>query len=124
MMRRHTPRLGGGLCPPDSTRVRVALRCPHQQRKRIARRFGGLSIADRGPAFIFVAPTFMVGRETGGLGTLTSTRRFIHKQLLVDAVTPIGAFAAVSSARPGPAMLFESAPGAGVGARRSLIALG
>ena len=51
-------------------------------------------------------------------------RRFLHRELLVDAVTPIGAFAAMSGARPGPAMLFESAPGAGVGARRSLIALG
>jgi anthranilate synthase component 1 len=55
---------------------------------------------------------------------LKNRRRFEHRELLVDAVTPIGAFAAVSSARPGPTMLFESAPGAGVGARRSLIALG
>ncbi len=55
---------------------------------------------------------------------MNNRRRFQHRELLVDAVTPIGAFAAVASARPGPAMLFESAPGAGVGARRSLIALG
>jgi anthranilate synthase component 1 len=55
---------------------------------------------------------------------LNNPRRFLHRELLVDAVTPIGAFAVLSSARPGPAVLFESAPGAGVGARRSLIALG
>jgi anthranilate synthase component 1 len=59
-----------------------------------------------------------------GQKKLNHPRRFAHRELLVDAVTPIGAFAMVSSARPGPAMLFESAPGAGVGARRSLIALG
>jgi anthranilate synthase component 1 len=51
-------------------------------------------------------------------------RRFLHQDLLVDAVTPIGAFVALSNTRPGPALLFESAPGAGVGARRSMIALG
>jgi anthranilate synthase component I len=51
-------------------------------------------------------------------------RRFLHRDLLVDAVTPIGAFVALSNTRPGPALLFESAPGAGVGARRSMIALG
>src|SRR5580704_3566868 len=50
-------------------------------------------------------------------------RRFLHQDLLVDAVTPIGAFVALSNTRPGPALLFESAPGAGVGARRSMIAL-
>jgi anthranilate synthase component 1 len=51
-------------------------------------------------------------------------RRIVHRELLADAVTPIGAYLAITSARGGPSFLLESALGAGVGARRSMIGTG
>ncbi|HEY5095824.1 MAG TPA: anthranilate synthase component I family protein [Candidatus Eremiobacteraceae bacterium] len=55
---------------------------------------------------------------------MNTFRRIVHRDVLADAVTPIGAYLAIVRARKGPAMLFESALGAGVGARRSLIGVG
>jgi anthranilate synthase component I len=66
----------------------------------------------------------MLALLPGPEATLNSFRRIIHRDILADAVTPIGAYLAVTHARQGPAMLFESALGAGVGARRSLICVG
>jgi anthranilate synthase component I len=46
------------------------------------------------------------------------------RKVVADGITPIAAFAALRAARPGPAFLFESAPGAGLSARYSIIGLG
>ncbi|MBV8171913.1 MAG: anthranilate synthase component I family protein, partial [Candidatus Eremiobacteraeota bacterium] len=45
-------------------------------------------------------------------------------RFLADGITPIAAFAALRALRMGPALLFESAPGAGESARHSIIGLG
>lgn len=55
---------------------------------------------------------------------MNTQRRIVHRELLADAVTPVGAYREIARARGGPSFLLESALGAGVGARRSLIGVG
>ncbi|HXM17490.1 MAG TPA: anthranilate synthase component I family protein [Candidatus Tumulicola sp.] len=46
------------------------------------------------------------------------------RKIVADGITPIAAFATLRAAHPGVAFLFESAPGAGMSARHSIIGLG
>jgi anthranilate synthase component 1 len=58
------------------------------------------------------------------LTTTTFERVARTRTLLLDGITPIGAYLALRDVLPGPSMLFESAPGAGQLARHSIVLAG